>query len=574
MRLIICQLTVCCLLAGFYQAVAGTWVATPPPIEKDAKPIPRLMERDGHATCFLVDGRPMLLLAGEPLNSTGSYPERLSEVLAEMKAAHYNTALIAISWQMIEPEEGKMDFSAVSDLLKIAAEHDMRIGLLWFGSWKNGISPYAPSWVLGDTRRFERVRTAEGENTMTLSPFCPKTLEADARAFSALMAFLAANDADRRVITVQVENEIGILGQSRDYSPTAEKAFRSQVPASLLSYLSRNKGSLERELLAAWSANGFKSSGTWEEVFGNEAVTDLFFMAWTYATYVEAVAVRGKEVYPLPMFVNCWMSPKRPQPLKPGHFPSGGPVLQVLDIWKAGAPHIDFLSPDIYDDRTFYDHPKDFHRPDNPLFVPEMHMQEGRATFLVAEHDALGASPFGLDGHAGNIANEYAFLDQMMPVILQYQGTGRMHGFMRWTPEDDSLEFRVDDEVTLVVKYNKRTPGLRNRDGEEVRLPPAYGLVIITSEKEIIAGGLNFYLYARSTHPKKEVWLNNVREGFFDDRGNWHQLGIRNGDEAGFLTFKTPHYSIGKYGGYHQGAVGSTTIPATFRMEIIRYDKK
>jgi hypothetical protein len=153
------------------------------------------------------------------------------------------------------------------------------------------------------------------------------------------------------------------------------------------------------------------------------------------------------------------MSPKRPQPLKPGHFPSGGPVLQVLDIWKAGAPHIDFLSPDIYDDRTFYDHPKDFHRPDNPLFVPEMHMQEGRATFLVAEHDALGASPFGLDGHAGNIANEYAFLDQMMPVILQYQGTGRMHGFMRWTPEDDSLEFRVDDEVTLVVKYNKRTPG-------------------------------------------------------------------------------------------------------------------
>lgn len=574
MRYISFHLIVLCLLLGLSRADAGAWSSAPPPGELDSKPVPRLMEREGHATCFMVDGRPMLLLAGEPLNSTGSYPERLGEVLAEMKAAHYNTALIAISWQMIEPEEGKMNFSAVDDLLRSAREHDMRIGLLWFGSWKNGISPYAPSWVLGDTRRFERVRSSEGENTMTLSPFCAKTREADARAFTSLMAYLAGNDPDRRVITVQVENEIGILGQSRDFSPEAEKAFRREVPASLLSYMTRNKGSLERELLAAWSANGFKTSGTWEEVFGKDVLTDLFFMAWTYASFVEEVAARGKEAYPLPMFVNCWMSQKRPQQLKPGHFPSGGPVLQVLDIWKAGAPHIDFLSPDIYDDRTFYDHPNDFHRPDNPLFVPEMHMQEGRATFLVAEHDAMGVSPFGLDGNAGNVANEYAFLDQMMPVILQYQGTGKMHGFMRWTPEDDSLEFRVDDEVTLVVKFNKRTPGFRERGSEEVRLPPAYGLVIMTSNREIIAGGLNFYLSARSTHPKKEVWLNNVREGSFDGDGNWRQLGIRNGDEAGFLSFKTPHYSIGKYGGYHQGAVGSTTIPATFKMEIIRYDKK
>ncbi|HYQ56365.1 MAG TPA: DUF5597 domain-containing protein, partial [Draconibacterium sp.] len=228
----------------------------------------------------------------------------------------------------------------------------------------------------------------------------------------------------------------------------------------------------------------------------------------------------------------------------------------------------------IYDDRTFYVHPNDFHRPDNPLFVPEMHIEEGRATYLVAEHDAMGASPFGLDGHAEILSNEYEFLNMMMPVILKNQGTNKMHGFMRWDADDTGSDYRFDDDVTVHVEFNKRTSANMNRNSENVRLPPAYGLFIKTTDNEFIVGGLNVYVSATSTNPQKEVWLNNVREGIFNEEGNWEQLGIRNGDEAGFLSFDTPHYSAGKYQGYHQGAVGSTTIPAVFKFEVIKYDRQ
>lgn len=542
--------------------------------EPEPTSYPHLQQRDGHATCFVIDGEPMLLLAGELLNSTGSYPGRLDEILAEMKAAHYNTALIAISWQMIEQKEDSFDFSYVDDMLSIARKNNMKVGLLWFGSWKNGISPYAPSWVLGDTKRFERVRSAEGENTQTLSVFCQNTMEADAKAFSKLINYVAKKDLDRTVITVQVENEIGVLGQSRDFSEKANTAFAAEVPDLLIDYLVKNKNTLEQELLEKWEENGLKESGTWGEVFGDNLLTDLFFMAWHYSRFVNYVAEKGKQIYPLPMFANCWMSPRRPQPVVPGKFPSGGPVIQVVDIWKAGAPNIDFLSPDIYDNQAFHVRAKNFHRPDNPLFIPEMHMNEGRATYVFAEHDAMGISPFGLDGHAGIVTNEYEFLEMMMPVILENQGTGKMRGFMRWTPEDESQEFKFDDDITIVIDFNKRRQWTADRNETELRLPPAYGLLILTGDNEFIVGGLNVYVSAKSTNPDKEVWLNNVREGFFDENGEWKQLGIRNGDEAGFLSFDTPHYSVGKFQGYYQGAVGSTTIPAAFKFEVIKYDKE
>ncbi|HYQ57609.1 MAG TPA: beta-galactosidase, partial [Draconibacterium sp.] len=304
--------------------------ACTPTLTPKQKHIPYLDEKDEHATFFVVDDKPMLLLAGEPLNSTGSYPIRLDEVLTEMNEAHYNTALIAISWQMIEPEENQFNFTYVDDLLRIAQNNEIKIGLLWFGAWKNGISPYAPGWVLSDTKRFQRVRTISGENTQTLSPLYEETRNADTKAFVALMDYIAEKDKDRTIITVQVENEIGVLGQSRDYSEEANKAFAENVPDELINYLTNNRKSLEPELLKKWEESGFKTSGTWTEIFGDSPLTDLFFMAWHYSHYVDHVAGEGKKSYPLPMFANCWMSQKLPQTLVPGNFPSGGPVLQVL----------------------------------------------------------------------------------------------------------------------------------------------------------------------------------------------------------------------------------------------------
>ena len=355
-----------------------------------------------------------------------------------------------------------------------------------------------------------------------------------------------------------------------------------------MNYMTGHKETLEVELFEKWERERILKRRIIGRSVGKIITLDMFFMAWIYSRFVNTVAEEGKKAYPLPMYVNCWVNPSmsanRPNELVTGRYPSGGPFPAAFDIWKAGAPSIDFLSPDIYDNRTYYIHPASFHRADNPLFVPEMNVGEGRATFLFAEHDAMGTSPFGQDGQHEILANENEFLQMMMPVILQYQGTGKMHGFMRWNPADTLVEYKINEDVTIVIEFNQRTrPGEARASREigpvpanqqPVRLPPAYGIFIQISDHEFIVGGLNVYVWARSTNPSQEVWLNDVREGVFDAEGNWKQLGVRNGDEAGYLSFDIPHYSIGRYQGYYQRAVGSTVFPSVFKFNFVTYPKK
>ena len=140
-------------------------------------------------------------------------------------------------------------------------------------------------------------------------------------------------DRSHRVILVQVENEIGIFGDSRDRSPLANQAFAAPVPAELMDYLQKHKDELHPELRKVWEAAGFKTSGTWEEVFGKGPQGDEIFMAWNYARYVNHVAEAGKKEYPVPMFVNVWGTKAG------GRVRAGEALDHVHDIWKAGAPH-------------------------------------------------------------------------------------------------------------------------------------------------------------------------------------------------------------------------------------------
>jgi hypothetical protein len=72
------------------------------------------------------------------------------------------------------------------------------------------------------------------------------------------------------VIMMQVENETGLLGDSRDRSALAEAAWSKPVPSELMNYLTEHKSSLLPELAVVWEAHGFKTSGPWAEVFGTE----------------------------------------------------------------------------------------------------------------------------------------------------------------------------------------------------------------------------------------------------------------------------------------------------------------
>src|ERR1700733_9231210 len=244
---------------------------------------------------------------------------------------------------------------------------------------------------------FPRSQDKGGKGMEILSPFSKENVDADSRAFGALMHHLREMDgADHTVMMVQVENEIGMIADSRDRSAIADRLFNETAPVELMNYLQQNKDGLIPEFSSVWAANGFKTRGTWEEVFGRGLGTDEIFLAWYFACYVNRVAEAGKAEYPLPMYVNAALI--RPG-YQPGQYPSAGPLPHLMDVWRAGAPKIDFLSPDIYFP-NFTDWTRRFHRGGNPLFVPEAMpgpVDAVNAMYAIAQHDAIGFSPFSIE---------------------------------------------------------------------------------------------------------------------------------------------------------------------------------
>jgi beta-galactosidase GanA len=172
-----------------------------------------------------------------------------------------------------------------------------------------------------------------------------------------------------------------------------------------------------------------KNGAGWAEVFGPDA--DVYFHAWAIARYVGQIALAGKAVYPLPLYVNAAL--RDPFKGEPGTYESGGPTDNVLSIWKAEAPAIDVLAPDIYllDTKSYLKVMELYHRPDNALFIPETAGTPRAARFLFAAlgMQTIGYAPFGLDYTRTNhpermVPNEpNAFLD---PTAQNYMLLGPM----------------------------------------------------------------------------------------------------------------------------------------------------
>ena len=364
--------------------------------------IPHL-EKHGTATQLVVDGKPFLMLAGELYNSSSSSLDYMRPVWPRLAAIPLNTVLTPLSWELIEPREGQFDFTLVDGLIQEARRNNLHIVFLWLASWKNGMSSYAPLWVKQNTQRFPRVIEKDGNPVEILSPLGRDSIEADARAFAAVMRHIREVDGEAHtVLMMQVENEVGVLGDWRDRSPAANRAFDGQVPKELMTYLQQHRDTLIPEFRRVWEAAGSKLSGTWEEVFGPGVGTDKIFMAWNYGRYVQSVAAAGKAEYPIPMYVNTWLA--GPDAV-PGQYPSGGPLPEVMDLWKAAGTAIDIYSPDIYAS-NFAEWCDRYNRAGNPMFIPETHpgaIGGANVFYAVGQRETIGFSPFGIDSFVEKI---------------------------------------------------------------------------------------------------------------------------------------------------------------------------
>lgn len=291
-----------------------------------------MLEKRGDATQLIVDGKPFLALAGELTNTAASSPEHMAQTWPHLKKVGLNTVLVPIAWAWIEPREGQFDFTFVDNAIRGARANNMHIAWLWFASWKNGLTNFAPAWVMSDQDRFPRAQLAGGRTVEVLSTLSENNRNADARAFAAFMRHIKQMDVCRTTtIMVQLENEVGLLGDSRDRSPLADEAFAKPVPEELIDYLQSHKESLLPETRQLWEEAGARTSGTWEQVFGTSpGKADEVFMAWNCARYIGKVADAGKAQYPVPMFVNAWIV--QPEDKAPSDYPSGGPQAHMHDI--------------------------------------------------------------------------------------------------------------------------------------------------------------------------------------------------------------------------------------------------
>lgn len=502
-------------------------------------------------TIFKVDGKPFFPLGGQSSNSASYAKEELKVFFEALKDMNGNTGEVPIYWERLEPVEGQFDFTIVDNVILMAREYKVKLILLWFGSWKNGLMSYVPGWVKTDKNRFKRVISHDGHVVNVLSSSCEENLNADRKAFCAMMEhILKVDSSEKTVISVQVQNEAGIIGRSiRDHGPEAEKEFNSPVPNEITAKLPNAKTSIVGDI---WRIAGAKKEGSWSELFGKDA--SELFNTWSLAKYIDAIAEAGKNVYNLPMYTNVWLDRKRWS--KPGvDYPSGGPIPKVLDIWMWTVHALNLIAPDIYEavshDFRFYCNA--YKRDDNPLFVPESDGRRGLNNdiymfYALGQYQAIGYFAFGIehsilpDGTRNQqlieIYESFRAASSVIPLLIKLNGSGNVHSvvqepYMEWQLiHADQYDILVDFSIIRADTIH-HSPHYTKQRGR--------GLILQAGPSEfyVLGGGFSTAFrpknhtvdYADHDPANYRNYLC-VEEGRFDENDNWICSRVRSGDES------------------------------------------
>ena len=464
------------------------------------------LQKQGTATQLVVHGMPFLILGGELGNSSAACPQDIERIFPKLKKMGLNTVLVPVYWDLTEPVEGQFDFTLTDKALQQARENDLKIVFLWFGAWKNSMSCYAPLWFKENHKKYPRAYTQSGKPLEIASAFSEAVYEADHHAFSQWMQHIATVDKEEgTVIMIQIENEIGMLEDARDYSREANKIFNAPVPAEFMTYLQKNKKALHPQMLKKWESQGCKKQGNWQEVFGADIYTDEIFMAWHYAKYVEGLAQTARSIYNIPLYVNAAMNSRG---RKPGEYPSAGPLAHLIDVWHCGAPSIDILAPDLYDN-GFTDWVAQYKLHNNPLFIPEIRLTDNnsvRAFYIFGEHDAIGISPFsiedGSDSPNSPLVQSYAKLTELIPLLTKYQGKGLMKGLL--FDSENKERIIADDDLTITARHFFTLPWDSRATNGSI-WPEGGGILLKLSKNEYIVAGSGIVLEFAKTSEKQTI---------------------------------------------------------------------
>jgi len=534
--------------------VAACLYAQPAPVPaRPPSPLPQIRQ-NGVVKQLFVDGKPFIMLAGELHNSSASGLEYMKPVWEKLEAMHVNTVVGTVNWELVEPQEGRFDFSLVDTQIQDARKRNLRLVLIWFATWKNGESDYVPYWVKADAKRFPIMRTKPVRSNRrgfggtggigSITPLSEAAMAADCKAFRMLMRHIKQVDPRHTVIMMQVENEAGLLDDSRDRSPLAEEAWGKAVPTALMDYLVRNKSTLLPEMQEVWGRNGYKTSGTWAEVFGTDEWADEAFMAWHLGRYHGQVAEAGKAELNIPMYANAWLGPQ-PNEIVPGDWPSGGPVARVHDIWRAAAPALDHLAPDIYV-QDFKGTCALYARSGNPLFIPEARDMAGNLFYALGRHSALGWSPFGIEDLSvdGQVAQSYKLLRELLPQLADWQAAGKVTAVAVDGGQPETVELG-GYKITAAIARERGAPAspgaplpalqaggvsLSSRAMAADTRP--FALIVNTAQDEFLFIGSNLSPSFAVNAPGIRVVIASKDEGSYN-KGKWNPDRRLNGDEAG-----------------------------------------
>lgn len=494
--------------------------------------IPELYNHE-NGTQLLIGGEPFIILGGELANSSASCGEYMDGrgTWRYLSDSGLNTVLAPVYWELIEPQQDRFDFSSVDYLLRSARANNLKLVLLWFGSWKNSMSCYVPSWVKrGFGTDFDLARNSDGNVTEIMSAFSERNVQADAKAFAMFMKYLKKADGDEgTVIMVQVENEIGMLGDARDHGTLAQNAYNSPVPYDMIYLLTSGKAG--DHVTSTWKSAGGLTSGSWEQVFGSGIDADEIFMAYWYAKYTEKVAAAGKKEYRIPMFVNTALNSRG---RKAGDYPSAGPLDHLMSIWKTAAPSIDLICPDIYD-KGYAEWIGRYATEGNQLFIPEIRQEEAngaRVFYALGRHAAIGFSPFSIDNMPESpdypLKKAYRTLSPALSVIAERQAAGKVYGMLASHESQETvltingIHFRCRHDLTLGWNPEAKDP---EKWGE------TSVMILDMDNDEYLFIGTGIVTTMTPADGNGNIGIERIDEVSYDGYGKMKKLRRLNGDE-------------------------------------------